>query len=136
MPRLPPRGHAGKEPVQAMLEQTSDGIQSAGAEAQGRTEGAGEVPGVRATDPEARGNGEPIKYTRGDVKRFWKNVDKNGALISGMPSKCWEWTGPFSSGGYGSFRPCLSSRRFLTHRFSWFLHTGLALSKADFICHK
>ena len=67
--------------------------------------------------------------------RFWKSVNKDGPIIAGMNSKCWEWTGHLTS-GYGHFHVGPGNKLCYAHRFSWSLHTGDVLRRSDHICHK
>lgn len=38
-----------------------------------------------------------------DDERFWPKVDKHGPVMPGMNTRCWQWMGGLSSGGYGAF---------------------------------
>ena len=61
--------------------------------------------------------------------RFWAKVDKDGPLMPGMKTKCWQWTasktkvqhkdGKITAGGYGVFAPDTKAYNKLAHRGSY-----------------
>jgi len=61
-----------------------------------------------------------------EVERFWKQVDKNGPLMSGISSRCWQWKGSLIDRGYGQFSVREGRKRKVEypHRYSWKLHYG------------
>lgn len=78
-------------------------------------------------------------YLRGDVgmpigvyrrkslrKRFFRNVEKNGPVLTDVLGPCWMWKGARWSGGYG--RICKTAngklRWLASHRVSWELANG------------
>lgn len=65
-------------------------------------------------------------------ERFWSKVNKNGPLISGMETPCWEWVASKLSEGYGQF--WTEDGRQLSHRFSWKLEHGFIPDGMD-VCH-
>jgi hypothetical protein len=50
-------------------------------------------------------------------ERFWSRVDKSAG-----ETQCWIWRGTLMNKGYGTLKH--NYRRWLTHRFSLFLHLG------------
>lgn len=71
---------------------------------------------------------DPASHQRpfnNNKETFWLNVIK-------QPNGCWEWTGRLSDDGYGMFN--YNRKRFLAHRFSWFLHRGAWPTK-PYVCH-
>lgn len=45
----------------------------------------------------------PRKPSPSLAERFWARVDKNGPVMPGMETPCWEWTG-YRLGGYAAIR--------------------------------
>jgi hypothetical protein len=39
-----------------------------------------------------------------DAERFWRKVDRDGATIPGMTSRCWEWTAALDDRGKPRFK--------------------------------
>lgn len=59
---------------------------------------------------------------------FWANVDKSGA--------CWLWKGRKTPMGYGWItRKKVYKSPTYAHRWVWYLHTGEAPSRWEFVCH-
>lgn len=52
---------------------------------------------------------------------------------SGSPSECWNWSGPISSRGYGSFRA--GGKHYYAHRIA-LERVSLATDPALFCCHR
>jgi hypothetical protein len=62
-------------------------------------------------------------------ERFWAKVDKDGPLMPGMKTKCWQWTasktkvqhknGRITTGGYGVFKVVMADNNKLAHRVSY-----------------
>lgn len=50
-----------------------------------------------------------------DRRKFWERVNKS--------NNCWTWKGYCIKKGYGGLT--LNGKRFLAHRFSWFIHNGV-----------
>lgn len=59
------------------------------------------------------------------IRRFWLHVKKD------PDTACWLWTGQKVQFGYGR----LTSGVY-THRFSFWLHTGITPPKGIFVCHR
>lgn len=57
-------------------------------------------------------------------ERFWRKVDKEGALppVDPFLGRCWEWLGGRGPTGYGIF--CLGASSMRAHRYSWLLSGG------------
>jgi hypothetical protein len=56
------------------------------------------------------------------AQRFWAKVNKNGRVMPGMTTPCWEWTGHRDASGYGRIHVGGSGR--LAHRVAWNLVNG------------
>lgn len=70
-------------------------------------------------------------------ERFWEKVNKNGSIMPGMVTPCWEWQAYRQKWGYGIIGISHSKKTMLTHRYSYQLHYGeipeglLVLHKCD-----
>lgn len=60
-----------------------------------------------------------MEITQKIINRFFRKVDKEKSIIFYNGSRCWEWIGAASSGGYGSFRVKLEIKT--AHRISWII---------------
>jgi len=56
------------------------------------------------------------------IDRFWSRVNKNGAMQPHMQTQCWEWQRSPSEKQHGAIT--VDGRRWMVHRFSWYLLTG------------
>jgi hypothetical protein len=67
---------------------------------------------------------------KGTRERFWAKVAR------GDDAACWEWTGSFTTPGYGQFSdgPRDGHRQVSAHRYSWELHNG-PIPPGLYVCH-
>lgn len=49
--------------------------------------------------------------------QFWEKVNKQGPVLQGMATPCWEWTGCLTRQGYGSHKENGELNR--SHRWGW-----------------
>ncbi len=72
--------------------------------------------------------------TAKEQANFWSKVNKNGSIIPGMDSPCWEWiAGKFSS-GYGAF--AINRQAYGAHRISYALAFGQLPKDQQDVLHK
>lgn len=64
-----------------------------------------------------------MQITEKDKQRFWAKVNKNGPIMPGMTTPCWEWIGGISKNGYGVF--WLDGKSISAHRASWIIQKGI-----------
>lgn len=59
-------------------------------------------------------------------ERFWNLVNKEGQLMRGMVSRCWEWQGSLLQDGYGQFSVPVEDKHKLKmpHNYAWILSGG------------
>lgn len=82
----------------------------------------------------------PLEEVQSAIKtaapRFRKKVNRNGPLMPGMVSRCWEWQGSGLQDGYGQFRIVVRGRGLLKmpHNCAWVLAGG-QLPPPGFILH-
>lgn len=71
-----------------------------------------------------------------DEDRFWQRVDVNGPAHPHRPEsgRCWDWTGPLHSTGYGNVS-APSGKSGYAHRMSFFLTHGRMPSPGMYILH-
>ena len=62
--------------------------------------------------------------------RFWSKVSKEGPLVPGLASRCWEWTGAYDSQGYPRFK--LTGSAMYANRARFFI-AGCALKSTDHV---
>ena len=69
------------------------------------------------------------------LKRLWANVNKNGPLMPGMRTRCWEWTGYRRKGkhNYGSLS--LGNYPMTAPRFAWTVRKG-PIPKGKSVLHR
>ena len=91
----------------------------------------GDTPLPRQTDRRFGWiKGRPIPFLphhsarRPAAGRFWEKVRRGDG--------CWEWQGHRNKDGYGQFQ--IGYKRWMAHRFSWFLHFG-GDPGALYVCH-
>jgi hypothetical protein len=73
-------------------------------------------------------------YVRGTpADRWWARVNKNGPVMPGMSTACWEWTGARNRKGYGTFAPDHAGNR-LAHTVGWELANGPIPNDLE-VCH-
>lgn len=86
-----------------------------------------------AIDPLARHQRRPDGPTL--EERFWRKVDKTGAVSAECLSACWEWSGSRTPGGYGQMS--VGRKPMKTHVVSWALaHGGIVPPSSEFVCHR
>lgn len=69
-------------------------------------------------------------------EKFWPRVNKRSGVYGvdgNQDSQCWEWTGGIMSKGYGIIQ--IDRVQYRTHRLAWILHTNVAISPQQFVCH-
>ncbi len=68
--------------------------------------------------------------------RFWRRVNKDGPLIPGMATVCWEWMGALRPDGYGVIGLGRRSEGIeRTHRVAWILKHG-EIPAGKFVLHR
>jgi hypothetical protein len=70
-----------------------------------------------------------------EQKRFWTNVNKEGAYKPNMPTRCWEW-GKADDGYYGEFRSSIDGKSTIryAHVLAW-RYSGGPKSTRQFNLH-
>lgn len=73
-----------------------------------------------------------------DKDRFWKRVNKHGAMpdpikYPDLVGRCWEWSRPHPTMGYGMFFSKRQAR--YSHRISYEMHHG-EIPDGNYICHR
>jgi hypothetical protein len=63
-----------------------------------------------------------IKLTAAQEIKFWSKVNKNGPMMLGISTPCWEWKAWFIKSGYG--RWTVNKKAILAHRIAWTLANG------------
>jgi hypothetical protein len=69
------------------------------------------------------------------AKRFWAHVNKDGPVIPGMDTACWEWTGSIRAEGYGVMGYPNSRGSEQAHRVSWEINVG-PIPPGLFVLHR
>ena len=66
----------------------------------------------------------PINTIEQSTAHFWSRVNKDGPTPSICPDlgPCWLWMGSGLMSGYGELK--VRGKKYLAHRFSWWLATG------------
>ena len=65
--------------------------------------------------------------------RFWEKVNREGPVMPGMDTRCWEWTASKDKKGYGKFK--LNTMTRAAHRVAFFLATGKEPNVVCHLCH-
>lgn len=55
-------------------------------------------------------------------ERFWEKVNKNGPVMPGMDTPCWEWVAALNNKGYGVIR--VGQRNEYAHRLAYEMQHG------------
>lgn len=66
-------------------------------------------------------------------ERFLSKIDKKGAKIPHMKTRCWHWTGSLDGGRYGMFR--VTSKTHRAHRVSWIFANHRKIPKGMVVMH-
>lgn len=74
-----------------------------------------------------------VKLNGKGLNRFWKGVNKQGAIQPHKPEIgcCWQWCN--GRGWYGVV--CFNGKTFRSHRISWIIHNG-QIPKGLWVLHK
>lgn len=66
-------------------------------------------------------------------ERFLSRVNKRGAKVSYMKTRCWQWTGSINAGGYGHFS--IKYKLWRAHRVSWVFANRRKIPKGKLVLH-
>lgn len=77
---------------------------------------------------------EQVNLTEKESARFWKKVNKNGAVIREELGCCWEWTAGIWARGYGAFY--FRGGQIKSHRLVYLALIGSIPVETPFVLHK